>query len=407
MKNFINKNKSLLINLALLLGTILILIFIAEITLRFFYKPLNSGWGWNDSPRRDLSNEVNDYPNQLGLRGQKIKYDSNDFVILILGDSQVEAATSLRDKMPEILLENDLNVLNNRPVKVFSLAASGWGQDQQLIALEKYFKSYRADLILIWATPKNDFWENTFPDRNVGILAGHLKPTFKILNNELDGPYYQGNSYYKHSSLLQLFFTALQNYKKKTIEQLILDDWYYELPKPHKRINNNHVKSFEIDLNKYSENILQLADSNNITILTYENFIDGRSHFSPYIIPNSPRDKYSIQITKLIYSKINEICKLNKAEMFVFYPIRNDFDIVNRNCVKYVKSYYHPENYFKVDLNFIDKIKAVVPNENLLTFQIAGGDDICVDFKDRHLNDLGNERVMKNLANFISVKFLN
>lgn len=115
-------------------------------------------------------------------------------------------------------------------------------------------------------------------------------------------------------------------------------------------INNNYVKSFEIDLNKYSENILQLADSNNITILTYENFIDGRSHFSPYIIPNSPKDKYSIQITKLLYSKINEICKLNNAEMFVFYPMRNDFVYVNRNCVKYVKSYYHPENYLKLIL---------------------------------------------------------
>lgn len=73
IEKFINKNKSLLINLALSLGTLIILIFIAEITLRFFYKPLNSGWGWNDSPRRDLSNEVNDYPNQLGLRGQKIR----------------------------------------------------------------------------------------------------------------------------------------------------------------------------------------------------------------------------------------------------------------------------------------------------------------------------------------------
>ncbi|MFZ1291642.1 MAG: hypothetical protein WAR79_16210 [Melioribacteraceae bacterium] len=392
---------SLLKNLILSFSTLLILILLAEIGLRFFYKPLNSGWGWDDSPRRNLSNYESDFPNQIGLRGQKINYSKDDFVILLLGDSQVEAATTSPNKMPEILFEKHLKNITKKTVKVFSLAASGWGQDQQLFALEKYFENFRADLVLIWSTPKNDFWENTFPDRNIGQTAGHLKPTFKIVNNNLDGPYFIPHRYYKNSSFLQLLFSAIQNYNKKTIEQLILDDWKKDLPEPHKLLNKSILNSFEVDLNIYSQNILQLSDSTNISVLTYEDFFNGRSHFTPYLKTKSKRDNYSIEITKKLINRISEISKSNNAEMFVFYPIRDDFDVISKKCVKYVKSYYFPDFHFEVNLDYINILEQTVPSKNLFMFKINGGDEICIDFKDRHLNDLGNDQVMKNVADFI------
>ncbi|MBK7106897.1 MAG: hypothetical protein IPH62_16620 [Ignavibacteriae bacterium] len=398
-------NKNLFKNILLSFSTLFILIFLSEILLRFFYKPLNSGWGWDDSPRRNLSNFKNDFPNQLGLRGQNINYTNEDFVILILGDSQVEAATSSPNKMPEILLENYLSEISKKSVKVFSLAAAGWGQDQQLLTLEKYFENFRADLVLIWSTPKNDFWENTFPDRNVGKIAGHLKPTFKLVNNNLDGPFFTSNSYYKNSVFLQLVYSAIQNYKNQTIEQLVLDNWNYDLPESHNLSEIKKIKSFEVDLNEYSQNILQYKDSSQITILTHENFIEGRSHFTPYLIPKSKRDIYSIDITKKLIEKIDQLSNKNHAKLLVIYPIRDDFDIVSKKCVKFVKSYYFPENYFEVNLNFAEVLKQKVHSENLFMFKINGGDEICIDFKDRHLNDLGNDQVMKNVGEYISNKF--
>ncbi|MBK8946283.1 MAG: hypothetical protein IPM32_13580 [Ignavibacteriae bacterium] len=392
-------------NLSISFFTFILLLFLSEIILRLFYEPLNSGWGWNDSPRRNLSNCKNDEPNQLGLRGQKIMYNQNDFVILLLGDSQVESATSSKNKMPEILLENYLTKFTNRKVKVFSLAASGWGQDQQIIALENYFTKYKADLVLIWSTPKNDFWENTFPDRNVGKIAGHLKPTFKLFNKNLEGPFYTQNSYYKNSVIIQLFYSAIQNYKKQTLEQLILEDWVKDLPNHNKFPRKEKIKSFEIDLNLYSQKILQLTDSTNITILTYEDFVNGRSHFTPYIIPKSARDNYSIDITRALINRIKEISNKNNAETVVFYPIRNDFDKISSKNVKYVKSYYFRGYYFKVEQNFIELLQNTVSNENLFMFEISGNDEICVDFKDRHLNDLGNSQVMKNVAEYILNNF--
>ncbi|MCW8849116.1 MAG: hypothetical protein OQJ81_03980, partial [Melioribacteraceae bacterium] len=84
-------------NITLTLISLLLTITLSELVLRSFYDPIKSGWGWEDSPRRSLSKFADDVPNQLGLRGQKIKYNKNDFVVLLVGDSQVESATSSPD----------------------------------------------------------------------------------------------------------------------------------------------------------------------------------------------------------------------------------------------------------------------------------------------------------------------
>src|SRR5512136_2318908 len=102
-----------------------------------------SGWVWAGSPRCILSKSTGDSEaNQFGYRGQPIKYEKDDYVVVLLGDSQVESASEPLDKMPERLLEAELAKHMGRPVKVFSLAASAWGQDQQLQALERYLKTY-------------------------------------------------------------------------------------------------------------------------------------------------------------------------------------------------------------------------------------------------------------------------
>ncbi|MCA9458831.1 MAG: hypothetical protein KC587_19370, partial [Nitrospira sp.] len=208
------------------------------------------------------SNFENDFPNQLNVRGQRIEYSTDDFVILLIGDSQVEAATNAPSLMPEKILQNYLNAgLKKSNVKVFSLAASGWGQDQQLLALEKYYKNYRANLILVWTTPKNDFWENAFPDRSLTKVAGHLKPTFYLKNQKLEGPFFKPNNYYQNSVLIQILFSAIQNLEDKTLEQKILDEWLNKLPVPHNF--NSDIKEIywsenkEIDLDEFSENLFK------------------------------------------------------------------------------------------------------------------------------------------------------
>ena len=398
-------NITLARNISLTFISLILISIVSEAILRCFYNPLNSGWGWNDSPRKSLAEFENDLPNQLGVRGQQINYTDDDFIIVLLGDSQVEAATCAPRNMPEILIENQLNDLQKGKFKVFSLAASGWGQDQQLLTLKKYYEDFRADLILVWVTPKNDFWENTFPDRSTSQTAGHLKPTYRFLDDELVGPYIKSNSFYKESALLQLFFSAIQEVKGESIEQLILNNWKDDLPAPH----DNSTSSFkykkngkyELDLNVFSEKLFEYSDRNNLTILTHEDFVNSRSHFSPYLTNKTDRDRYLVNITKKLFEQINELALLNGSKMITFYPIREDFDIVYKNCVRFIKSYKNINLAYSVNLDYLATLKEITNPEQLIYFKLDGKDEICVDKRDRHLNNKGNKQVAEKLVQLL------
>ncbi|MDR4483458.1 MAG: hypothetical protein R3B95_09565 [Nitrospirales bacterium] len=151
-------------NLVVVMGSTIVAIFIMEAILRGIGIPvkLNSGWGWENSAGRKLSKYNALTTNQFGFRGQTIDYHPDDYVVLLVGDSQVEAYAGRPEHMPEQFLQELLASQLHKPVKVFSLASSGWGQDQQLLAIQAYFRDYRADLVLLWATPGNDFGKMHF-----------------------------------------------------------------------------------------------------------------------------------------------------------------------------------------------------------------------------------------------------
>lgn len=378
---------------------------IAEILLRLVHVPhkVASGWSWNDSPRRSLATYQNDLPNELGYRGQPIKYSKDDYVVVLLGDSQVEAATSPPDKMPEKFLERYLSSQLNRPVKVFSLAASGWGQDQELLALDNYYKKYRADLVLVWATPGNDFWENAFVDRSVTKTAGHLKPTFKLVNNELQGPYYKSDFYYNNSAILQLIASAYAKYQGISLEQMILYDWISNLPLSHEVFNNVDLNEscadfLPIDQIEYSVNIYDLKLDSRFILLSGENFFESKSHFSPFLVNRSPRDNYLVSITKKIYDRINETATKNNSRFKVFLPGKKVNPRSDLVFVKCVQNLLQSPRAREVKIDPKSLLKDILSENNLLFVDLPGGSELSFSKTDRHLSDIGNERAMKNLA---------
>ncbi len=128
--------------------------------------------------------------NDVGFRGQDIDYTDSSIVILLLGDSQVEAKACSFSEMPEQVLENKLKKINGN-IKVFSLGSSGYGTDQEYLALKEYFKSFRADHVILWQTIDNDIWNNIFPSHNLP-RDGIMKPTFWLNEKgNLKGPNYQ------------------------------------------------------------------------------------------------------------------------------------------------------------------------------------------------------------------------
>src|SRR6266576_2289533 len=112
------------IRVSLMLGFTLAGLLIAEVTLRVLDVPRSyplSGW---KSPVENPAEK-----NEIGFRGQPIQYAKDDFVIVLLGDSSVEAAACSYETMPERRLQAHLNA-GGRRVRVFSLGTGGYGQDQ-------------------------------------------------------------------------------------------------------------------------------------------------------------------------------------------------------------------------------------------------------------------------------------
>lgn len=151
---------------------------VAETTLRLLDLPKEQpvGWVWRGDP---------DERNELGFRGHRAAGRVNDTIMLV-GDSQVETSLPF-GHMPEVLLSSALRELTGRGTRVVSVGAAGWGQDQQLLALRRGLPVIRPRMVVLWFTPGNDLWNNTFPTHMP--KDGWPKPTFWLEGETLRGPH--------------------------------------------------------------------------------------------------------------------------------------------------------------------------------------------------------------------------
>lgn len=105
------------------MGSIAVAALIGEVYLSKKDLPPGYIWGWH---YKEKANQIN----ELGFRGQPIAYEDNDYVVVLVGDSQVESARGRFKEMPEKRLDVHLSRLLGRSVKVFTVGAAGYGQDQ-------------------------------------------------------------------------------------------------------------------------------------------------------------------------------------------------------------------------------------------------------------------------------------
>jgi hypothetical protein len=160
--------------------SILAAVALVESALRIADYPSDPkwGWGWRESTYKNAA-FVSDEVNEFGLRGQPIQFADGDYVVLLVGDSAVESGAQPQAVQPERILQFAMREYGI-PAKVFSLASTGWSHDQELVVLRKYFERHRADAVVHWLAPENDFWEAGFIDRGSSLVPGLLKPTFVL-----------------------------------------------------------------------------------------------------------------------------------------------------------------------------------------------------------------------------------
>lgn len=329
--------------------------------------PITVGWR-SEAPREEL--------NEFGFRGRSVAPTSGRPVVVLLGDSQVEAMAGSLAQMPEARLEHHLAEMGI-DAQVCSLGAAGYGQDQQLLALREYFESRSADVVALWFTPGNDIWNNLFPThlpRN-----GPPKPTFRLSEDRLTPPMLEWGSRNFTSPIKAV--ALVQRAHSRALFHRRDDLWESFLPPPGKAL---------VDYNGPVDGTWE--DVPNHLSLIVEHLESEKSHFSIWLTPPSPRMSHAIRLTRLLLEEIQGLAKSNGARLVVFHarqPPRTDG--AERVFSLSGKYYRASESQIEETVDRIaegfDWIRLPVRLEDWRVSEI-----------DSHLNPAANDDTMRRLA---------
>jgi hypothetical protein len=340
---------------------------IGSIFLQLLYVPPRIVSGWRSfAPSAEQ--------NELGFRGRQINSSTEDYVIVLLGDSQVEARSLAFESMPEQRLESHLNSLGKR-VRVFSIGAGGYGQDQQLLALEEYIQKYRADLVVLWQTPGNDVWNNVF---NTHMHNRNPKPTFWFEAGTLHGPTESlgqplANSPVVVAALWQRVFILPHRDK----------EWERHLPEPYSPLHRYEGTVNTEWQERWNTNRGRMRD---------ENLDTEKSHMAVMLTPRSKRMEYGLKLTRALIQRIQQVITSHNGKLAVFQVDDHLFDSEDE------KTYVLNEKYYRVSKRQFEE-NWIYINQGFDTYIIpVTVEDWRVGPEDGHLNKQATDQVMRDLA---------
>jgi hypothetical protein len=368
----------------ILVFSIVVSLVIAEICMQLFYNAhfVISGWNGQYLDGEEI--------NLHGSRGRKISFsDTNCSKVVLLGDSQVVASASALHEMPEALLEKHLN----QNVMCTSIAAGGWGQDQQLLHLKRFFKNEKAELVILWFTPMNDIANNLFPTHFPN--NGWAKPTFWLEGEKLRGPNENQNSLIYATPRIHI----LEPFKLLFSRPFIFnrDEIWEQTRLPS---NEQHVSNIpqKIKINSFVDRFE--IDSPDHWFHRYENFENGKNSFSMWIDKNSPRLNYGIKLTNKLLHEIRNLCLSNGAKFIIFTA---EWQTGYNELPS--RKFKQPYEYFRVK-DAVYKFSNAAYKRNLKKI-MEGLPVIQIKIKmkewwrsktDSHLNSNANNEVMNGLA---------
>ncbi len=363
--------------IALIIG-ILFATIISEIILQILDFPSRPVSGWLNCKDKN-PNQCN----QLGFRGKKISYSDDDFVVILLGDSEVYAPALPFEQMPEHRLEHYLKNYKNN-VKVFTLGDMGYGQDQQYLALKKYFEKYRADLVLIEFTARNDIEDNIFPTSG---FNNTIKPTFWLENDELRGPSEGWLELVGPQLKLSLLWKA---HFGKTIGESRLIKWRKEiLPLPYQGLD-----SYEGEVDYSWQTAWNSNPKSSYNSLEYERVGNSGTELTP----RSALRIYGINLTRKLLSKIKQLTEANHGQFIIFKEER-PWEI---NTQTKDKVYSLNGKYYKLSVRqHHETIKDIFYGFEHYRIPLDI-DNHTVSSKDEHLNQQAIDKLLQKLSEKIS-----
>jgi hypothetical protein len=151
----------------------------------FAHIPNTSGWWVNIDSPGEFQTHV--HINSKGLRDREYSYEkpSEEFRILVLGDSFADALeVPLEDSFQE-RLETQLNEALDRPITVINGGVWGYGNDLELLFYRLEGYKYQPDLVLLAFQPTSDVLEN-HREMETRYMGQVYKPFFVLKDGELE-----------------------------------------------------------------------------------------------------------------------------------------------------------------------------------------------------------------------------
>jgi hypothetical protein len=356
----------LLVGFSLLLSLVL-----CEVALRVTGKPESAiaGWKAEGHPPSDL--------NQFGFRGNKLDPQPDEFVVALVGDSFVECVSSPIDFIPERLLEDELNK-QGLPARVISLGARGYGQDQQLLAVQDFFEASRADMVVVWVIPDNDVWNNMFRTHYGGRPP---KPTFRLEGGQLVPPSWE---WMKRTEPAGLGWAVRRYLSPPDYD----GEWEHHLPEPYKALDASPIPNPDRSWQKrWDENPgFQL-----------EEYDQDRHHDVLHLEPRSKRLDYGVKLTVRLLQEIQSLCRQNKADFAVLFTGIWEGEVYDRPVDDLTWHELNGRFYGYSSVRYWANLRELYESFPLFVVPCTV-DDWQVSETDLHFNKAANRQLMSDLA---------
>jgi len=363
---------------ALLFVSFTFCVALSELALRLMGRPKEITIGWtHDGVEK----------NELGFRGRYGSLKPN--TILLMGDSEVLASAHPLAKMPETRFEESLERFGITHTRVMSVSSSGWGQDQELLALKTILKTHKPSHVVLWMTYRNDFWNNTFPTHLP--KNGYPKPTYWLENELLKGPNLEWLAlYHRYDWHLVRVFASLRKIPSYPTD----DEWSARMGLPYAAADSTDMKIPTIEEDVHLTQGIPLSELKDFA--QWEDFETEKTHFHLEFYPPSQRKRYSIALTKALLKEIQTATENSGAKFLVTTPIaKQPLEQTTPNDLRRVR--------------FRDKVYGLSLSEQ---YRVVGdtlkdfphylfhkvGPSSLISSKDRHLNDRAIKDFMDGVA---------
>ena len=356
----------------LLVGlSIVLTLVLCEVALRVTGKPESpiAGWKAEGHPPTDL--------NQFGFRGKKLDAEPDDFVVALVGDSFVENVSAPIESIPERLLEEELQKLG-LPARVVSLGARGYGQDQQLLAVQDFFQTHRADMVVVWVIPDNDVWNNMFRTHYGGRPP---KPTYRLEGDKLIPPTWE---WMKRTEPPGLGWAI----RRQTGELVYDGQWEHRLPQPYQSLETSPVPEPDKSWQK------RWDDNPGFQLEEYD---QDRNHDVLHLEPRSKRLDYGIKLTIRLLQEIQSVSQKNDAEFAVLFTGIWEAEAYDRPVDDLTWHELNGRFYGYSSVRYWANLVELYGSFPLITIPCTV-DDWQVSETDLHFNVDANRQLMRELA---------